>query len=666
MTSNIYPNANRFSMLIKSVVTTPGLFTHQIQPYQVALVDTTTWKTVSSASDSDNLIVVVGSPNKGIKKNPLTGNGDTRNFLNSYKSREFSAIEKGGFYTLSPKEAKPFIGYYGWDGVNDCKSPKYECGKTYGIQIRVTGELIKQIYGQYEISEDIFADSPCCNPCDDSCTTSVDCNSVFKEFVRQANDLRDGQNNVAMFGKFSLVHDPNCAETITKISMNKWCLSICDTGDTSSLQSIQSAYPTESINLIKREGSISTYQLTNLSTTPPAPYTATLAVTLAECNGTCPKDYIIQSSSTVITVERPLGGTEDFTTQALKNAYAQSVATDYSGTRGTFVSYSTTSAIVTVSVTAPTTALLADKIVGSYTSPSLCIPSSGTGGDWVSCGKSYKTTRTLCITVKLDDCVNSETSISNILADINTSLLVDDTYVSGSAAVLTSGNCVAVFSVSQYSNELDDDGCDTIGVPTFKNLTPYKSYLWDECPCTEKTLPVNPCKCGIKVEGFTFDCKEDGCYTDLNKYKNYELPKFEITPIDPIFDKCSDNPVTDFFVAQNPEYETLDGKRVLREIIDYRVGFLNEPHYSAGDITPTALIDLMGLETGTSIDQCGNYHVVHTLVKYDNVTHRTDATDQLQDIQLFFEDIVTRDKWIHLMSTFSLKPQVNVPVRYEI
>ena len=151
-----------------------------------------------------------------------------------------------------------------------------------------------------------------------------------------------------------------------------------------------------------------------------------------------------------------------------------------------------------------------------------------------------------------------------------------------------------------------------------------------------------------------------------NKYKNYELPKFEISPIDPEFGNCLDTVNAEFIVAQNPEYETLDGKRVLSEILKYRVGTLGESHYSGGDVTPTALIDLLGLESHTNIDQCKNYHVVHALVDYSFKTHRSDATNQLQDIQLFFEDITVRDKWIQLLSTFSLKSRISVPIKYGI
>ena len=67
------------------------------------------------------------------------------------------------------------------------------------------------------------------------------------------------------------------------------------------------------------------------------------------------------------------------------------------------------------------------------------------------------------------------------------------------------------------------DGCDTIDTPVFKSILDYKKYQWSECPCVESELKNDDCKCGIKVEGYIPNCQPDGCYVNLNKYKNQNV-----------------------------------------------------------------------------------------------------------------------------------------------
>lgn len=662
--SNIYPNANRFSMMIKSVNTEAGLTTDKIQPYQVALVDTKTWKTVSDASTSNSLLVVVGSPNKGGNSNPISGFGDMNNFKESYKSREFFSVLKDSFYTLSPEKPVPFIGYYAWDGVNDCKSPKFECGKNYGIQVRVSGAIIQELYGTYEIFEDYYADAPCCDPCSDSCTLNVGCKSVFEQWIKQLNDIRDGHNQIPYFGKFSLVSDCNVSTPV--ITTTTWCLEVCDTGDQEALQDVQNQYVGVKVERVDRKKSISRYSFCADGTTAPTPLILTSSVELADCDGTCPENYTLVPASVVYNIERPLAGTEDLTTDALKQTFADAVGSTYSALTSKFLSFSSSSAIIqiTVPVTTTVTVQLADKLTFVQTKPTLCTPNANSSISWTACGTGYKTKRELCITVKLDDCVDATTSAANILADIQSVMYTDSSVIPNSVELVKQGNCMAVYSVEQLSDNCMQDGCDTIDTPIFKKILDYKSYQWAECPCLEVQSDDNNCKCGIKVEGYIPNCQPDGCYVNLNKYKNYELPKFEIRPIDPEFGKCSGNHITEFTVAQDPTFETLDGKRVLAEILKFRKGFLRESHISAGSSTDTDLIDVLGLETASGIDQCNNYHVVHALVDYSMRSHVTDATNQLQDIQLFFKDIEVRDQWINLLSTFTLKPNINVPVEY--
>lgn len=663
--TNIFPQAGaRFSMLAKTVSKVPGLPTSKIKPYQVALVDADTYLTVADASNSKSVFVVVGSPNKGIETNPIVGLGDINSYKQSYKSQIFKSVEDDTFYTLSPEKQVAFVGYYGWDGVNDCKSPNFECGKNYGVQVRVSGTIIEQLYGTYEIYQDFYADTPCCDPCDDSCTLEVGCKSVFESWVSQMNDLRDGANPIGFFGKFSLVSD--CNTVTPAATTTDWCLEVCDTGDQDALNEVKAQYPDFEIERTDRKKSISKYSVCLVDPLEPAPFLPTNSVELAACDGTCPTGFTAVPKSVIYNIERPLAGTEDLTTDATKQAFADLVGGAYGSIKSTFLNSSSASAIITIQVPVGTavTVLLADKLIFVQETPALCVPAPETAISWTACGTGYKTKRTQCITVKLDDCVDSATSAANILADIQLVMETDPTVIKNSVSLVKSGKCMAIYSVDQLSEGCAKDGCDTIATPEFKRLKSYKGLIWDTCPCIEVTPDATNCKCGIKVEGFLPECQPDGCYVDLNKYKNYELPKFDIRPIDPVLGKCNENSVTEFITTQDPTYETLDGVRVLKEVLAFRRGYLNENHISAGFSTPTQLIDALGLETASGIDQCANYHVVHALVNYSTKGHVSDATEQLQDIQLFFEDITVRDSWIQLLSTFTLKPQIGVPVKY--
>jgi hypothetical protein len=104
---------------------------------------------------------------------------------------------------------------------------------------------------------------------------------------------------------------------------------------------------------------------------------------------------------------------------------------------------------------------------GVVTVSTSTLPAS-TSVPWVACGSGYKTKRELCITVKLDDCVDAATSAANILTDIQSVMYTDSSVIADSVKLVKQGNCMAVYSVEQLSDNCMTDGCDTIDTPVFK------------------------------------------------------------------------------------------------------------------------------------------------------------------------------------------------------
>lgn len=185
MASNVYPHAVRFSALVKSIAPA-GVNSELIAPLQMGVLDSKTFKTVSNAATLKSIRIAVGSPNN--PKDPVSSVGfvDPFNRRVSMKSMEIKGVKEAGFYTLSPRVAKPFIGYYGYNGVNECGSLNFKCGETSEYEVRVQGAIVERLYGQFEIFERFSVNTPCCpsGDCEDVCDDSIDCKISLDALVK--------------------------------------------------------------------------------------------------------------------------------------------------------------------------------------------------------------------------------------------------------------------------------------------------------------------------------------------------------------------------------------------------------------------------------------------------------------------------------------------------
>ena len=186
----------------------------------------------------------------------------------------------------------------------------------------------------------------------------------------------------------------------------------------------------------------------------------------------------------------------------------------------------------------------------------------------------------------------------------------------------------------------------------------YKGLNWAECPVA---VAANVgCKSGIKVVGKSFADIAQSCGYDPTEYKEYDSPIFEIYLVAAPAG-CMVTPPP-FYTAQMPTFDTLDGHRVLREILLYRQ-YRGEKYFSPSMELGHKFSEAEGLVYG--IDPNKRYFVVHALIEYGETTSLTASYgDKLEDVQFFFEDITLRDKFITMISTYASKMMNDVKVEY--
>lgn len=661
--SNVYPHAVRFSALVKSVANA-GKSTEQVSPFELGLIDPKTWKTVSDASTLKGFRIVVGSPND--PKDPASPIGfqDPFNRRVSFKSMELKGIVDDSFYTLAPRSPKQFIGYYGFNGLNDCQSIKFDCGETVEFEVKVQGSIVERLYQQFEVFERFSVNAPCCpdSNCTTNCDTAVDCGALVEKIVKTMNDSRQGQNKVARFGKFSVVKECGTNPVIPTFPATKWCLSLCDNGDSYALDAIKTQYPGTGVTRINREGSISTYQFCKDGVVAPANYVPKTSVKLAVCT-TCPSGYTLVAATDVYTVVRPLAGTEDLTSDATKLAYATTVAGAYTGTNPVFISQNGATASIQFEVPAGTvvTALLADALIAGQEKEATCTPAAATPIAWVNCGTAYKIKRKLCLDVKNETC---DPTNATTLAEMQAFYATNPTIVANSIVQTENGDCLSRFEMEQYNVNCLEDGCDTTGFQdaVYVDPNPFKGVKWGVCPCATPDPVATDCKCGIKVESHPIGCDLKGCGYDPTEFIEYDIPVFEIHRIG-VYPGCDNEINENWFVAQTPSVSTLDGHRVLQELLLYRQ-YRFEPFTSPSQEYAQKFLEVEGIRYG--IDPCKKYYVLHLSGNYGEVTSLSSSFgDKIEDLQLFFEDRATLESTIKLLSTYTMKPNIQVAVKFQ-
>lgn len=523
---------------------------------QLGLFNNKTHEVVTgSLSDRQDVFLASGSWHKKDKLNKFWGGLQMPD-----RTVPFLGKDVFEFHRSKPREAQSEQWVIGWDGVNDCDSLTFECGKSYTFKVKVWGE---DVYGTFlrPIDRFITINTGCCegDDCSDSCEDGVPCKQWSKELAKAINEDPELQ----YFVRAEAISSDYVAPTATH---RIYRLVVCDNGDPSALAAVQQQYPTYSISRVDRAGSTSVYEVClPIATGVPDDFEPTSDILQAVC-GVCPAGYTAAPARDVYIVTRPLAGTENLATDAAKQTYATNIGTAYGSATVQEKFLSQNGSVATVQFKVPVgtvlTALLADTLVKVATTDATCTPTEDAEPiEWSTIEDRYKVTRTLCLTLERGECASGDR-----LAELEAFYANVPNVVPGSLAVRNSGECSDVYEIEQYNNDCLIDGCLSEDVPQFDAFQSFDGFAWDEdCPCDVVAPGAPGVLCGVRVEAAYEDTRFGGCSFDPVDYYSVRPLKLEITEFDDSGIACA-TPVPSRKI-RNSSMPTQSGEYIVREYI---------------------------------------------------------------------------------------------------
>lgn len=361
--------------------------TESLNSGQLALVDTKT-SNVLSTTDLNGVVhpevlIAMGSYHTTDKLSKFIGG-----LKQSTKTQDFLGKDVMEFHYSNPIPLSQDIVQIGWDGVNNCDSLAFECGKSYTFKVSVTGEDVFRTFSR-PLYRFIQFDTKCCadGDCVDSCDDGVAC----KTYARKLAQLINEDPELKFFVKAEAVSSDFVATTPTHEQQS---LSLCDNGDVISLATVQTAYPTLKIARVSRVDSTSIYQTCVALSTSITDFTPTGSILQAVC-GVCPSGYTTVAAQNVYTVVRPLAGTEDLAGGTAQQTFADVVGTAYeTATKVTFNGTVTGVDVATDTITATAHGFkTGDKVTYSN--------GGGTSITGITSGTDYYVIRVSANTLKL-------------------------------------------------------------------------------------------------------------------------------------------------------------------------------------------------------------------------------------------------------------------------
>jgi hypothetical protein len=198
----------------------------------------------------------------------------------------------------------------------------------------------------------------------------------------------------------------------------------------------------------------------------------------------------------------------------------------------------------------------------SVTNPVAFTDELGTSVSWVASTAYFKEGREICITLGDDTPVSAGQQIADLVAYFENSDSLDP----DSIQLDENGKCANSYTATQYStNLLKLDECYT-GIAEFGDLPSYNGFLFDTCPCAEKTSNTIT-NIGIVFTGAYVDTKFGKCSYDYNDYVELDIPKIIVTQGEglDLIGKCKSP--WDVTILQRPQYPTGVGENVKRSYI---------------------------------------------------------------------------------------------------
>ena len=564
-----------FSYHVPFYVVTNGVatqgYTSDLIGGQVGLFDRQNWAVATGSGVGKELFFAQGSTGgKGWYGEPVT---------ESHKSPFFLTKDIVNIYKSNPARLQNEEWIVGFDGSASSKSLEFVKGKKTAIDLYFHGEPTYRLFnGPKEFSISYTPPVDCTTDC------ASDCDGTRQDPKPHAIELIKYINNFVELQKLGvrakLVEDTYSAASPTK---QKYTITVFDAGDTVALTKIQAQYPGSKIVRTATEGVKSTYEITlAYGASAPADFAYSgSAISLAVC-GTCPSGFSTVAGKDIYFVNRPLSGTEDFSTNTTKQTYATAVATAYSATTGTFIGFD--GSIATVKLEFPTatvvSALSADVVTLEYSVGTTCVAAAGSTVAWVIGVTGVSGVRTLSIKLKRPDCNAS----GDRLADITAALTGVTGVNIGSLTKVAGTGCFDDYTVTQNSDDFLTEDCLTSEVSfTYKTVLPTIDGLsWLELPAV--VTPNTARKVGIRISAGYFDPKFGNCSFDPYDYYETMPLKMEVTGLIETSDNCAFSAGPTSTQTKIARFSRQTGEYVVRELIMKSESYLK--HVDQWDANP--------------------------------------------------------------------------------
>ena len=381
---------------------------------------------------------------------------------------------------------------------------------------------------------------------------------------------------------------------------NKYCLEVCDNGDTPALQAIQANVGNKGI--VERTGRADCKsQYTYCGDVIAGNFTPSQSVYLAVCS-VCPSGYTLVIAKDTITVVRPITPSTNLSTTAAEATYAGTIATAYIGfapTNTRFNSQNGATASVSFEVVKGTVVipLFSDVVTVGLTTEALCNPTvAATPIVWTACGTAYKTVRTLKVTLQRQDCGDADR-----LAELQAFYASNTTVVPGSIVKLSgSTGCEDTYTIQQYSN-----GCLASDSGSYNLLGSFDGQVW-------AVVPVVPTINTARKTGFTMQIVVPetifgNCSFSPNDFYEEEPPHLEaIWELD-YPDTCTLGQLPVIKNVEEQLYRRQSGEWVIRKLIEWQAY-----HWANGFSSNPRIREALGQEVLSQVDRAAFYKVYYT------------------------------------------------------
>ena len=553
-------NNQEFSLpvYIVKAVKTSGFF-YDLAPLEVGIFDKITRAVATAAGNGKEFFVSGGSIHTKDELTPFYHGMKKPRSTWSFLGKDIAAFEKSS--ARKPRNEEWTLGYGG--GADD-NTLKYDCESTYQLKIRLFGEPAFRLAGK-SMEKVVTLVTPCC---DDTCTDGCVDNSIDPKIQTQKwVDLINANPDLKGWKlKAQPVFEDYAATTANAFN---FILTVTDSGDAPALQEVQRAYPTyKSIERISYNNGKSVYRVKGLTATP-ATFTPKVYYVLPDC-GVCPAGYTLTAGYDTYIISRNLNTTTDLDDTASQTTFAAAIVTAYSAVSGSgvYLGQKEGYANVRISVTSGTTVNIAsgtaDIVTKDFSQPSVCTPAAASAISWALAGSGYTKTRTLTTVISTEDC-NLTGITETALNTFMTAAL--PSYVASSANDISgSGDiCVKKFEITQTSNFMDGDLCQSPDNATFEDVPAWYGEPWVPTPPTaDNTSTV---KAGIRFTAPFYSPSFGDCSYDPLEYSDAVPLRMEVSIFDQNMNPCTFSEIANARRTLAPKYQNFDGNTIRREYI---------------------------------------------------------------------------------------------------